>query len=272
MTDLTTRDGLADYLKRRSVTRRAGIVLGALNPTAVRFIAEADTYAEVAALVRNLRPDQPVAEPEEPVACGCGCGKRWCGSVGPNIGNEGRPECHEVGDHRRHRGFEGSGYEDVTWTDSGSAPAPVADLGELADAADEAFRRARRASRRVIGTIRVDPVPAPDVRERIFAVLMSPEHAPMDDHDPRDGSCRSCPWPVYQLGPEGITDALLAAGLTIPAPVDREKVARAIFTSAAPLLHGDTWETVGRSYREGWLDVAEVAIEAMGLTVKDPRP
>jgi hypothetical protein len=47
-------------------------------------------------------------------------------------------------------------------------------------------------------------------REDVLDRLRAPEHAPMYDHDERDGSCRSCPWPLYMLAPEDIADAILA--------------------------------------------------------------
>lgn len=44
---------------------------------------------------------------------------------------------------------------------------------------------------------------------QIEALLTSSQHAPMEDHDPRDGSCRSCPWPLHELSPREIARALL---------------------------------------------------------------
>lgn len=55
-----------------------------------------------------------------------------------------------------------------------------------------------------------------DPREALVALLNSPEHAPMNTHDPRDGSCQSCPWPLHEMPPERIADAILAAGWTPP--------------------------------------------------------
>lgn len=49
-------------------------------------------------------------------------------------------------------------------------------------------------------------------REELIVALMSEQHAPMSDHDPRDGSCRSCPWPLCMLPPPEIADALIAEG------------------------------------------------------------
>lgn len=49
-----------------------------------------------------------------------------------------------------------------------------------------------------------------DVREALVALLNHPDHAPMSTHDPRDGSCRSCPWPLHEMPPEDIADAILA--------------------------------------------------------------
>lgn len=47
-------------------------------------------------------------------------------------------------------------------------------------------------------------------RESVIDRLRAAEHAPMYDHDERDGSCRSCPWPLHMLAPEDIADAILA--------------------------------------------------------------
>lgn len=47
-------------------------------------------------------------------------------------------------------------------------------------------------------------------REEVIDRLRAAEHAPMYDHDERDGSCRSCPWPLHMLAPEDIADAILA--------------------------------------------------------------
>jgi hypothetical protein len=47
-------------------------------------------------------------------------------------------------------------------------------------------------------------------RENVIDRLRAAEHAPMYDHDERDGSCRSCPWPLHMLAPEDIADAILA--------------------------------------------------------------
>lgn len=49
-----------------------------------------------------------------------------------------------------------------------------------------------------------------DVREALVALLNHPDHAPMSTHDPRDGSCRSCPWPLHEMPPEDIAGAILA--------------------------------------------------------------
>lgn len=52
--------------------------------------------------------------------------------------------------------------------------------------------------------------------ERGAEALMSPVHAPMTDHDPRDGSCVSCPWPLSEAGtPEDIARAVLEAALDV---------------------------------------------------------
>jgi len=51
-----------------------------------------------------------------------------------------------------------------------------------------------------------------NARDELIADLSRPEHAPMSDHDPRDGSCRSCPVPVWSLGAADIADALIAEG------------------------------------------------------------
>ena len=49
-----------------------------------------------------------------------------------------------------------------------------------------------------------------DPREALVALLNHPDHAPMSTHDPRDGSCQSCPWPLHEMPPEDIADAILA--------------------------------------------------------------
>jgi hypothetical protein len=48
-----------------------------------------------------------------------------------------------------------------------------------------------------------------DPREALVALLGRPDHAPMSTHDPRDGSCQSCPWPLHEMPPEDIADAIL---------------------------------------------------------------
>lgn len=55
-----------------------------------------------------------------------------------------------------------------------------------------------------------------DPREALLALLRQADHAPMSTHDPRDGSCQSCPWPLHEMPPEDIADAILAAGWTPP--------------------------------------------------------
>ena len=57
------------------------------------------------------------------------------------------------------------------------------------------------------------PDPKEALREKVSGVLMGEVHAPMTHHDPHDGSCVSCPWPVHELGPEEITDALIKSGV-----------------------------------------------------------
>lgn len=51
------------------------------------------------------------------------------------------------------------------------------------------------------------PMPS---RDDLIELLMREEHAPMGMHDPRDGSCTQCPWPLHMLPPEDIADAVLA--------------------------------------------------------------
>lgn len=60
-------------------------------------------------------------------------------------------------------------------------------------------------------------------RQAILNVLGQGEHAPMYDHDERDGSCRSCPWPVHALGPEVIADRLIAAGVLFPETTEHQE-------------------------------------------------
>lgn len=52
--------------------------------------------------------------------------------------------------------------------------------------------------------------PMTDAREALVALLGRPDHAPMSTHDPRDGSCQSCPWPLHEMPPEDIADAILS--------------------------------------------------------------
>lgn len=79
-------------------------------------------------------------------------------------------------------------------------------------------------------------------RDELIADLSREEHAPMSDHDPRDGSCRSCPWPIYMLGPDDIADALIAEGWR--KKPSREEMARAIFRLQYHSMH--------------WLDAREL--------------
>ena len=69
-----------------------------------------------------------------------------------------------------------------------------------------------------------------DPREALLALLRQADHAPMSTHDPRDGSCQSCPWPLHEMPPEDIADAILAAGWTPPTVKPSvEDVARVLF-------------------------------------------
>lgn len=47
-------------------------------------------------------------------------------------------------------------------------------------------------------------------RDELAAFLDSPTHAPMDTHSGRDGSCLECPWPVHELPPADLADAIIA--------------------------------------------------------------
>lgn len=51
----------------------------------------------------------------------------------------------------------------------------------------------------------------PETVEALAKVLKRPEHAPMSTHDPRDGECRECPWPMHELPPHDLAYVLLAA-------------------------------------------------------------
>lgn len=45
-------------------------------------------------------------------------------------------------------------------------------------------------------------------RDELEAFLDSPTHAPRDTHSGADGSCLECPWPVHELPPADLADAL----------------------------------------------------------------
>lgn len=58
--------------------------------------------------------------------------------------------------------------------------------------------------------------------ERGAEAMASPVHAPMTDHNPRDGSCVSCPWPLSEAGtPEEIARAVFES-------IDREGLAKVL--------------------------------------------
>lgn len=86
--------------------------------------------------------------------------------------------------------------------------------------------------------------------ERAAEALMSPVHAPMTDHDPRDGSCVSCPWPLSEAGTpeeiaravfesidrEGLIDVLVMSPLSDSAGTDMRPVERTADAIRAWLL------------------------------------
>lgn len=46
--------------------------------------------------------------------------------------------------------------------------------------------------------------------EQVEELLNSEVHGPMSSHDPRDGSCQSCPWPLHELPPADVAAAIVA--------------------------------------------------------------
>lgn len=64
-----------------------------------------------------------------------------------------------------------------------------------------------------------------DIRDKAIEALNSAQHAPMETHNPSNGECMECPWPLYRLSPEEIADGLIAAGVIVPTdtePSDEE--------------------------------------------------
>ena len=93
-------------------------------------------------------------------------------------------------------------------------------------------------------------------REELIVALMSEQHAPMSDHDPRDGSCRSCPWPLCMLPPPEIADALIAEGWRkMPS---REAIARVLSPNTF-----DTGHTEHRAFRSEGLLMADAILALM---------
>lgn len=103
-----------------------------------------------------------------------------------------------------------------------------------------------------------------DPREALVALLNSPEHAPMSTHDPRDGSCQSCPWPLHEMPPEDIADAILAAGWTPRGEHVKpsvEDVARALYRDdAAHERVADDWGDLSNETREWYRDQARAVL------------
>ena len=78
-------------------------------------------------------------------------------------------------------------------------------------------------------------------REAMIAALYAPTHAPMSTHHGGTGECLQCPWPVHELGPEEIADAVLAL---LPGKTEqevREEVAREHEEKMDRLLEGE-WQ------------------------------
>lgn len=76
-----------------------------------------------------------------------------------------------------------------------------------------------------------------DIREALLALLGRPDHAPMSTHDPRDGSCQSCPWPLHEMPPEDIADAWARLlGHEAPVALAGETIRTSLESSLAALV------------------------------------
>ena len=93
-------------------------------------------------------------------------------------------------------------------------------------------------------------------REELIQELLRSEHAPMIDHDPYDGSCRSCPWPLHLLSPDDIADALIAEGWR--KTPSREAIARVLFPNTF-----DTGRPDHRAFRSEGLLMADAILALM---------
>lgn len=74
-------------------------------------------------------------------------------------------------------------------------------------------------------------------REALMELLTSSQHAPMSTHNPLSGECEQCPWPLHELGPDAIADAILAKWPR------REPEPREVTLSFTPIEGWEDWET-----------------------------
>ena len=96
-----------------------------------------------------------------------------------------------------------------------------------------------------------------DAREALVALLWQADHAPLSAHDPRDGSCQSCPWPLHEMPPEDIADAILAEFDVTPRGERVKPSVEAVnFTEVANLAQ----EMLGKGV---WPDTARAVFEAV---------
>lgn len=54
------------------------------------------------------------------------------------------------------------------------------------------------------------PAQEPVTEDELVKLLNRFEHAPRENHNPRDGSCMDCPWPLQALSAEEVARAILA--------------------------------------------------------------
>lgn len=92
---------------------------------------------------------------------------------------------------------------------------PVKDLpkilGNYMRSSAEYAREAKREYLRAESAHSDEAVGDPE-REALIDLLQSAQHAPMETHNHQSGECIQCPWPLHELGPVEIADAILAAG------------------------------------------------------------